>query len=161
MEFNLAFARELVQDLDEAQMTICPGPGLENHPAFTLGHLVTAIALMNKYLDGDYQLPDGWEELFKRNGPGDPRKPEENKDAYPDKRTLLDELERQHEMLYATLDQYPEEAFAGAKEWRFSTYMPTQLDTSIFMLVNHSGMHLGQLSAWRRAMGLPSALGRM
>jgi hypothetical protein len=28
-----------------------------------------------------------------------------------------------------------------------------------FMLNNHNMMHVGQVSAWRRAMGLPSVMG--
>ena len=43
-------------------------------------------------------------------------------------------------------------------KWRFSEYMPTMLDLITFMCINHEAMHLSQLAAWRRAMGLPSAL---
>ena len=43
-------------------------------------------------------------------------------------------------------------------EWRFGDYLPTLLDLTQFMCVTHEAMHLGQLSAWRRGRGLPSAL---
>ena len=36
-DFNLAYAKAFVQDLTDEQMTIVPAPGLDNHPAFTLG----------------------------------------------------------------------------------------------------------------------------
>lgn len=57
--FNLKYAHELVLDVDENLMTKPGGPGLENHPAFTLGHLVTAAALTSKYIGGgpsNYQM---------------------------------------------------------------------------------------------------------
>ena len=59
-------------------MAFSPGVGFENHPAFTLGHLISAAALTSKYLGGPYEFKPEWEELFKRKGPGDPRKPETN-----------------------------------------------------------------------------------
>ena len=46
-------------------------------------------------------------------------------------------------------------------QWRFTKHMPALLDIVVFMCINHEAMHLGQLSAWRRAMGLPSALGEI
>ena len=55
-QFNLKYAYKLVADIDDTLMTISPGKGLENHPAFTLGHLVTAAALTVKYLDGLFEL---------------------------------------------------------------------------------------------------------
>ncbi len=36
---NLRYAQVLVEDLADGDMTCSGGPGLENHPAFTLGHL--------------------------------------------------------------------------------------------------------------------------
>jgi hypothetical protein len=44
--FNLEYARALVQDLTNDQMTVIPTNGLENHPAFTLGHLISGSALV-------------------------------------------------------------------------------------------------------------------
>src|SRR4051812_35785924 len=96
-DFNLAYATKLVEDLDKEQMTWIPFPGFENHPAFTLGHLVTGSAMMVEDLGGIKNLPGGWEEIFVRTGPGDPRFPAENKNLYPEKNKLLFELERQHQ----------------------------------------------------------------
>ena len=73
--FHLLYAQELVSDLNDEMMTKSGGTGLENHPAFTLGHLVSAAALTSRYLKGPYAIDPKWEKLFRRKGPGDPRRP--------------------------------------------------------------------------------------
>ncbi len=160
LEFNTAYAQELVRELEEEEMVKVPFPGLENHPAFTLGHIVTSRALVVKYLGGTYQIPRGWDELFRRNGPGDPRLPVPSSDTdYPTKESLLSEMKKQQKLIVKLLSSYDD--WTSKKEWRFDTFMPSKLDCLVFMCVNHEAMHLGQLAAWRRAMQLPSALGRL
>jgi hypothetical protein len=56
-------------------MTIIPSNGLVNHPAFTLGHLISGSALLAEDLGAVFEMPDHWADLFLRKGPGDPRKP--------------------------------------------------------------------------------------
>ena len=157
-DFNLRYAEALVADLEEKLMTSSPSMGLENHPAFTLGHLVSGSALMAEDLGGEFEMPQGWPELFLRKGPGDPRLPLPDRDAYPLKKELLTELDNQHEKVKVLLLGKRSEDLEQKFGWRFGQYMPTMGDLVLFMCVNHEAMHLGQLAAWRRAMGLPSAL---
>ena len=160
-DFNLKYAHELVADVDESLMTHSPGKGFENHPAFTLGHLITAAALTAKYLDGPFKLKPGWEDLFRRKGPGDPRLPEPNPKLYPKKEKLLNELTKQHKLVEGLVLNIDENRFQEPSKWRFSEHMPTLGDLLYFMCISHETMHLGQLAAWRRAMGLPSALANL
>ena len=159
--FNLEYARALVQDVTRDQMTIIPSNGLENHPAFTLGHLVSGSAILAEDLGGEFEMPDKWVDLFLRKGPGDPRKPDPDKGKYPSKELLLGELEDQHNKVKKLLNSLDKMKFSENIKWRFSNYMPTLLDIIVFMCINHEAMHLGQLAAWRRAMGLNSALGTL
>ena len=160
-QFNLRYARELVCDLNEYQMTTTPSSGLENHPAFTLGHLVSGAALTAKYLGGGYFLPESWEALFKRMGPGDARLPDQDSSKYPSKSKLLQELEKQHQRVESLILDLNESDWDSPVIWRFKEYLPTLGDLILFMCITHENMHLGQLAAWRRAMGLPSALGKL
>ena len=160
-DFNLVYANELVKDLSEEQMTTTPSKGLVNHPAFTLGHLVTGSGLMVKSLGGEYDLPEGWDELFRRSGPGDPTLPSTDLKRYPNKQELLDVLSEQHELVKMRIIVLSNDELNELVEWRFSRFMPTMKDLITFMCVNHEAMHLSQLAAWRREMGLPSALGRI
>lgn len=159
--FNLKYAEQLLEDVPEELMTTSPALGLENHPAFTIGHLITAAALTSKYLDGPYQLPVGWEELFRRRGPGDPRLPDSDVDKYPTKVELLSELKRQHEIVAKLIIEIDENRFQEITKWRFSEHMPTLGELIYFMCISHDCMHLSQLAAWCRAVSLPSALGRL
>jgi uncharacterized damage-inducible protein DinB len=74
---------------------------------------------------------------------------------------LLRELESQHNKVKMLLNNLDERKLSEIIKWRFSNYMPTLLDIIVFMCINHEAMHLGQLAAWRRAMGLTSALGTL
>jgi hypothetical protein len=156
--FNLDYARALVHDLTSDQMTTIPATGLENHPAFTLGHLVSGSVLLAEDLGAVFEMPDNWANLFLRKGPGDPRKPDLDKGKYPPKHLLLRELENQHNKVNKLLNNLDNGKLSESFKWRFSNYMPTLLDVIVFMCINHEAMHLGQLAAWRRAMGLNSAL---
>ena len=160
-EFNLAYAEELVKDLSNKQMCVQPEKGLVNHPAFTLGHLVTGSALTAKYLGATFEIPEGWEELFLRKGPGDPRLPEKDISLYPKKDLLIEELKKQHDKVKKSLHAMGAKALSAEKKWRYSAFMPRLIDCIHFMCVTHEAMHLGQLAAWRRAMDLDSALKKL
>jgi len=159
--FNLRYANVLVEDLEEALMTQSPTKGLENHPAFTIGHLVSAAALTSKYLGGPYDLPPDWENLFRRQGPGDPRLPELDSSLYPEKEDLLKALADHHERVEKLILNLEEEAFMKPTKWRYTEHLPTMGGLLFFMCITHESMHLGQLAGWRRAMELPSALAKL
>jgi uncharacterized damage-inducible protein DinB len=158
LDFNLAYAKKSVEDIPEAQMAVKPSAGLDNHPAFTLGHLATAYANLMNNLTGEYILADGFKEIFLRSGPGDPALPNPDAAAYPSKEKMLAEMDHQHQRLINYLLRMDEKKLKENFEWRFSSFFPTYLDRIMFLCVNHYAMHLGQLAAWRRAMGFPSAL---
>lgn len=160
-DFNLQYAISLVADLNDPQMTKVPGEGLENHPAWTLGHLISGSAILAEDLGIKIQVPEDWMELFLRKGPGDPRKPDPDISKYPSKERLLSTLEAQHNLVKNQLAKIKNTDLDLPFQWRFSKFMPTLGDLIIFMCINHEAMHLGQLAAWRRAMFLPSALGGM
>lgn len=160
-DFNLSYAKALVHDVPELLMTYTPAAGLENHPAFTLGHLLSGSALLAEDLGLEMNLPPSWVSLFVRKGPGDPRKPALDVNLYPSKFELLIALEEQHNLVKTKLNELTEEKLEEPFKWRFSNYFPTLNDLIVFMCINHESMHLGQLAAWRRAMNLPSALALM
>jgi len=160
-QFNLEYAKILVDDLSDEWMTYTPAKGLENHPAFTLGHLVSGAALTAKYLGGPYELPKDWEILFKRNGPGDPTLPDPDPSKYPNKKELLEALTTQHKLVEYLILDLDEKRLLAPFSWRFKHHYPTLGDMLTFMCLTHESMHLGQLAAWRRAMDLPSALAKL
>jgi DinB family protein len=161
LKFNYKYALDLIRDVKDDQMAFSPAQGLENHPAFTIGHLITAYGLSIKYLGGRYTVKKEWDELFKRKGPGDPRLPVENQKLYPSKEELILELSNQHELLLEEFRNLSEGKLYENVSWRYSNYFPKIIDLLSFMCITHYSMHLGQLAAWRRALNLPSSLARL
>ncbi len=160
-DFNLLYAKALVEDLSAEQMTFIPAAGLLNHPAFTLGHLVTGSAMMAEDLGAEGYLPGGWPELFQRKGPNDQTRPDADVTKYPSKNELTLELEKQHEKVKKALTTINADRLNEEVKWRFGKHMPSMLDLVMFMCISHESMHLGQLAAWRRAMELPAILGTL
>ena len=161
LTFNYTYLLDLISDIEEGAMTHTPSKGLENHPTFTIGHIITAYGLTIKKLGGDYTIKKEWDEIFRRNGPGDPRLPTTEKNRYPTKEELLLELKSQHEILLKYLNKTTNDQFNEKVNWRFSNHFPKTIDFLYFMLITHYSMHISQLAAWRRAMNLPSSLERL
>ena len=159
--WNLAYAHALTHDVDAAHWARAGGPGLENHPAWTLGHLVTGSALVAEDLGVDPALPPGWRDLFERRGPNDPRRPEEDATRYPTREDVWAELVRQHGLVTEALTASRPGNLDEPVAWRFDGYLPTNADALLFMLVAHENIHLGHLGCWRRHFGLPSAMAAM
>ena len=155
---NLQYARDLVADVDDAASVTTPAPGM-NHPRWVVGHLVlTADAMTGHRILGLELTTDAaWDGWF---GGGTPPRVGADADAYPPLTQLLAALETRHEAIADAVRgadasiferTTPEAAGEGFRK-RFPTVGGALLHT----MVAHEMQHLGQLSAWRRAKGLPS-----
>lgn len=143
----------LVNDIPEDAMARQFG-AIRNHAAWQLGHIVVATAYAAKLCGSDYAPPRGWADLFK---PG--TEPTDNRARYPLKAALLTEIDRVCDAVEAALPSLDAPALAAPfPEERFRSFWPTLADGLIFFTASHYSYHLGQLSAWRRAMDLPKAL---
>ena len=144
----------LDRDLSDAQMTRQPH-GVVNHPAWLVGHLAATSNQLAKMLGLESTFPAAWGDTFKSGGTpsGDPA-------DFPSKDELLAELAAQHERVAQAIESADPATFErehpneGARK-RF----PTVGDYAVFLITSHEGNHLGQITAWRRAMGLGSATG--
>ena len=151
---NLHIAKRLVADLTAEQM--CQQPhGVVNHPAWSLGHLAYSKVLLLRVLGHDASLPVGWGEAWAGAG----GIPSSDPSVFPSKDELVSTFESLHDRVTtavkaadaATLaTPYPHE---GVRK-----YFPTIGDHVVFLMTSHEMDHLGQLAAWRRAMGLGPAL---
>ena len=152
-QFNLGFAEMLVKDLSAEQMVAQPG-GVINHPAWSLGHLAVYSGDLGELLGLESNVPDGWSETFKTGGEpsGDPA-------DYPSKEEILEELKQQHARNTEAVKNFDASRFSDPHpdEGR-RKYFPTRGDQIVFMMTSHEMDHLGQIAAWRRAMGLGAAI---
>ena len=144
---TIAYAKQILADIDDISM--CQQPMGLNHPAWLLLHLATAADYAASLLGGKGVCPAGWNAL------ADTKKPlTQTRGDYPAK----DELIRTFEAAFrnaAELYQKSsvEDLSKQQKLGFFEAELPTVEDMATFLLIAHTNLHLGQLSAWRRATG--------
>ena len=152
--FNLDRARELVKELNADQMVQQPN-GVVNHPAWTLGHLTLVSDALGQALGLDSALPAGWDEKFNAGGI-----PSADVSAYPSKDELLAALAAQHVRNTEAVEKADPSVFSKPHpNEKTRKKFPTMGDLIVFLMTSHEMSHLGQVAAWRRAMGLGSATG--
>lgn len=150
----LGYGKLLTGDLVDEQMAHQPAPGM-NHPAWILGHLAVCTDYAARLL-GERQLacPKEWHRLC---GPGSIL--QADRTVYPGKAELLDALVRGHERVTEAARRATAELLEAPQPGPFlQRELPTIGDIVGHLMTTHPSMHLGQLSAWRRMLGLPSVL---
>ena len=159
-DFGLEYAKKLVEDIPECDVGRSGGKGLENSPLFSIGHLVTGAGLTAKSLGGSNSVDPSIRDAFERKGPNDQRLAEESDHSFT-MRELMDELSRQHEIVKSGIRDCSPADWEKPTQWRLGKYFPTLADATWFMCVTHETLHLGQIAAWRRWYGLPSAMAKL
>lgn len=133
---------------------------MTNHPAFVLGHLALYPANMLKKAQLDVagaEAPGAYTELFDA---GKECKHDPSRTIYPHLPELVDVFRRTHGVLHERLPMVGDAALAAdnlARDGKRSEMNPTVGHALVFMTTTHAAMHLGQVSAWRRMMGLGPA----
>ena len=147
---NLTYAQKLVADVPDAQLSAQPVAGRTlNHAAFVLGHLTWTSRRALTYLgEGSASAVEGGD-LF-----GMGAVPHSERSRYPSKEKLLGELEDAHARLAAAITKAMPESLQQPAPERARGRFPTMGHMLLHMLTSHEATHLGQLSAWRRALGL-------
>jgi hypothetical protein len=149
-EFYPAYIHKLVDGLPDERLCDQPVPGVTmNHAAFILGHLAWAndngAAMLT---GGPPEFPAGWVELFKMGAT-----PVSDRGRYPSKSELLGALERAHARLRSAVGTATPEALDGPPPERMRARFPTKRQMVAGLMLGHYANHVGQMSAWRRAMG--------
>ncbi|HEX8912262.1 MAG TPA: DinB family protein [Humisphaera sp.] len=152
--FALMYTKKLVDGVPDEKWTAQPVPGVTmNHAAWTVGHLAWANDNMLRRLKRTPALDETWRANFAMG-----TKPLPDRSAYPPAEVLLREFEAAHHRLAEAVAATPPEVFAAApEEERMRLRFPTIGHLAAGLMSAHYASHNGQLSAWRRAMGFPSA----
>jgi hypothetical protein len=149
--FNLVRIRLLTHDLADAQLALQP-QGV-NHPAWILGHL----SCTREWLKDALKLPErkGWNvaEWMAKFNRGSQIVPERSQ--YPTKAVLLEALETTHREIEAgALAMSAADLARELTDERIRTMFPNVGTMVTGLMTTHEAFHMGQLSAWRRAMGM-------
>lgn len=146
-----AYAQSLVADLSPEEMLSQPVAGVTmNHPAWILSHLsayhpVLELSLRGETPDDPVDHPYGMKSA-----------PLADAGAYLPKDELVRSFTEGHDRVAAALRAAPQSRFDEPPPIaRFHERMPTIAGMCTFLGVFHESVHIGQLSAWRRAGGRP------
>jgi hypothetical protein len=150
---NLEYGKKLMADIPDDKICVQPAPGM-NHAAWVIGHLSFVADSMIRVWDQKPRMSQEWIELFNLAS-----KPTAERAGYPSKAELMAAYEKSYTRLMEAVKSAPSEAFD--REFpnpKLRPMLPTVGVAMVHILTSHHGLHLGQLSAWRRAQGLPGVL---
>ena len=148
-QLNLERLGKAVEDLDQKQMVEQPH-GVVNHPAWTMGHLAASSNHLATLLGLESTFPNNWRESVKI-GP----MPISDVNLFPSKGELLAQLVCQHKRVTRTIVTVEDEVISRPlSNERMQRIFKTVGGFAVSIMTYHEGNHLGQLYAWRRAMGI-------
>jgi hypothetical protein len=153
MAFHTAFLDMLTADVDGDRLVLQP-PSAPNHPLWQIGHICVAAAGAAKLLGARPSLPDDFSEKFGRGS-----EPQPDASLYPDLKQMLAVSRTIHgETREALLAASDETLNLPNPNEKLREGLPTVGDMVAFLVSSHEALHLGQLTSWRRAVGLPAVL---
>jgi hypothetical protein len=129
-----------------------------NHPAFVFGHLAlypALIAEMTGISNKGMEIPKNYPDLFKM---GVPCQDDPTGSIYPPMNEIVEAFFSGTDALIASLDSFSPESLDillenPSRRERFGTVGAFLT----YILLAHPQSHLGQVSGWRRCMGLGPA----
>ena len=148
--YCLDYLREQVADVAATDIVAQPN-GIMNHPAWVIGHLSHACQMLGGVIGVPEWLPNHWASRF-----GTGSVPVADVSLYETKGVALEILgdaqSRLTEAVSMLSDAQLDQAFPDQS---YREVFPTIRHALTQVLVGHTANHIGQVSVWRRAMGLP------
>jgi len=152
-QFVNQFIADMVKGIPDDDLAAQPG-GQVNHPAWILGHLSTGRDRLGLFLNLPPRLEEGWMEKY-----GFGSTPSPNRADYPSKDALLDlYLAGRAELIEAARNTDDTRWSEPLSDDRLRALFSTVGRFTVQALIAEPMFHLGQISAWRRAMGMPNYL---
>ncbi len=160
----MSLAEALLSGVPDEQFARFASPGGQtieaNHPAFVYGHLSIYPARILKAAGADASAvePSGrFLELFEN---GVVCRDDPSGTIYPSRAEILDLFTSGHRAAIDCIAGLSDEQLKASHgiEGRMGEMFPTVGHVASFLLGSHTMMHLGQVSTWRRAIGLGSAM---
>ena len=153
---QLRYALALLDDVTDEQFVTRPKAPNNvtpmNHAAWVLGHVSLYHPITVKLLAGEAFDDPADDRLFGFRGEG----PIDSIEPYGGKDTMVQRFEAGHEEVAQAILNAPPEAFTRPPSLpRWAEMYPTVEFLLPDLLLFHEGMHIGQISTWRRAVGLP------
>lgn len=162
-DLGIGYAKRLLKDIAAEDFGKFARPGgqvvVSNHPAFVYGHLSLYPERVITNLDQDASsvaATEQYQKLFSHEATC-----EDDPDCsiYPAKDEVFERMVSGYEKVSEVLRASDDALFnrENPAEGRMKELFPTNGSALGFYVGGHVMMHIGQLSAWRRAIGLPPA----
>jgi hypothetical protein len=158
------FGESMLKDVDHAKGARFATPGgvkvVSNHPVFVFGHLSLynkrVLAMCNQP-EGVAAVPAEWDALFKA---GAECKDDPEGTIYPSLAVVSKKFFDGFDAAVAAVKAVDDSVLLepNPTEGRSRELFPLRAHVVNFCLGPHAMSHLGQVSAWRRMMGLGSAM---
>lgn len=161
---TLGYAEGMLKDIKPEQFgrhAVVNGQVIKsNHPAWVYGHLSIYNCRMMQMLglpEGVTANPAGWEALFKN---GTECLDDAGGKLYPAMSALTKHYIDGTRAVLAALGKATDAQLSAPNpsEGRMKEMLPTVGNVVVFLLTAHPMSHLGQVSTWRRCVGLGSAM---
>ncbi len=161
LELSLGYGERLLNGVTPATFARFASPGgmpiESNHPAFVYGHLcLYGPRILTQLGVSGPATPEGFDAVFSKDAKcvDDP-----TGSIYPAMATVTESFFSGYKAAVAALRAAADDAFQkpNPMEGRMATLFPTLGSLQTFYCGGHIMMHLGQISAWRRMMGLGAA----
>lgn len=161
LELSLVYGERLLAGLEKETFGRFAAPGgqqvISNHPAFIYGHLsLYASRILTDVGLDPIPVPEGFETLFNKDATcqDDP-----DGTIYPEMDVVTSTYFTGYHAARDALRQASDEALQEANPLggRMTELFPTKGSMHNFYVGGHMMIHMGQLSAWRRMMGLAPA----
>jgi hypothetical protein len=158
------FAEGMLKDVDASKAASFATPGgvkvVSNHPVFVFGHLSLynrRVMAMCNLAEGPAAVPAEWEALFKA---GAECKDDESGTLYPPLAVVSKKFFEGFDAAVAAVKAADDSVLLqpNPTEGRSRELFPLRAQAIGFNFGPHPMSHLGQVSAWRRMMGLGSAM---
>lgn len=150
---NKSYGERLLSDLSNEQMTMQPAGDRElptNHPAWTFSHMNIYLPVIQAVIKGE-PFEDTKGHRF-----GQESQPQSDPSLYATRDEILQEWVNGHEQVCELLSNSTDAVFEQPIELeRWREIMPNAGILLPYLMLNHENQHLGQISTWRRVMGLP------
>ena len=148
--YCLDFLREQVADVAAADMVAQPN-GIMNHPAWVIGHLTLTCQMLGGAIGLPEWLPNDWAERFSTGSV-----PVADASLYETKNNALAMLSHAQSRITQAVDQLDDSRLDEPfPDESYRVVFPTVRHALTQVLVGNTANHIGQLSVWCRAMGLP------
>lgn len=163
-QFSVMHGESMLKDVTPNMFGVLPTMNGQivkcNHPAWVYGHLAMYSSSMLELMGlpvGISARPEGWYELFK-NGTACTHDPSGT--IYPAMGLVSGHYLSGYKLVLGALPDVSDDTLLKPNPMggRMTELLPTVGAAVNFLISGHPMNHLGQISTWRRCMGLPSAM---